>query len=214
MESLSATRVPQQRGAAPSFAHSDPASAVLQGRLTDQWTQIRTQELRVRRSQAEGVHKMRVALRRTRSLLTTYEQFFEPGVAAPLVEDLRWTGNVLGAARDAEVIRDRLHALIAQLPGDDGTDAADRVARRLDAAEQTSRDESLGVLDSVRYQRMLSSLDALVEHPRWSSLATRPADEVLRAPVRRDWKRVRRRADRAREAQTDPERAVALHDVR
>jgi len=123
MESRSATRVPKQRGAAHSFEHSDAAWVVLQARLGDQWAEIRTQELRIRRGQPEGVHKMRVALRRTRSLLTTYEEFFEPGVAAPLVEDLRWTGNVLGAARDAEVIRGRLHALIAELPQENGGDA-------------------------------------------------------------------------------------------
>jgi CHAD domain-containing protein len=156
---------------------------------------------------------MRVAMRRTRSLLATYERFFEPDVAAPLIEDLRWAGNVLGGARDAEVIRGRLHELIAQLPADTGA-AADRVGRRLDAAEQTSRDESLSVLDSDRYRRMLAALDDLVEHPRWSSLATRSADEVLRGPVRSDWKRVRRRAETARRAQSDQERAAALHDVR
>jgi CHAD domain-containing protein len=157
---------------------------------------------------------MRVAMRRTRSLLATYKRLLEPGVAEPLVEDLRWTGNVLGGARDAEVIRGRLHTLIARLPAVQGTDAADRVARRLDVAEQSSRDESLTVLDSDRYQRMLTSLDDLVEHPRWSGLATRPADAVLRGPVRRDWKRVRRRAEAAQRAQTDQDRAAALHDVR
>jgi CHAD domain-containing protein len=214
MESRTAARVPVQRHAPGPVSRSDPAWHVLQERLTVQWAEIRIQEQQIRRGEPEGVHKMRVAMRRTRSLLTTYQRFFEADAAAPLIEDLRWAGNVLGGARDAEVIRGRLHALIERLPADDDTEAGDRVARRLDAAEQTSRDESLSVLDSERYQRMLSSLDDLVEHPRWSSVATRPGDEVLRRPVRRDWKRVRRRAERARRAQGDQDQAAALHDVR
>ena len=63
----------------------------------------------------EVVHQARVATRRLRSDLRTFEHFVDHEWAAELRAELRWLGAELGAVRDVEVLRDRLRADVAQL---------------------------------------------------------------------------------------------------
>ena len=56
------------------------------------------------------------------------------------------------------------------------------------------------VLDSERYFALLDTLERLVDDPPWTNRAARPADDVLRARVRRDWKRLRRSLAEAADA--------------
>ena len=79
-----------------------------------------------------------------------------------------------------------------------------------------AHDEVLGVLDSRRYFRLLDALDSLVGSPPWTSLAAEPAREVLPALVRRDWRRVKKRAARVERAATEGQSAqdVELHELR
>lgn len=55
-----------------------------------------------------AVHQMRVACRRLRSDLRTFKPLIRKTWSRPLRTELRWLAGVLGAARDAEVLRERL----------------------------------------------------------------------------------------------------------
>ena len=66
----------------------------------------------------EGVHQMRVAVRRLRALVSC----FKPLLSAPAREDLstelRWLQNSLGGARDWDVfVEETLTPLKARVPG-------------------------------------------------------------------------------------------------
>ena len=52
----------------------------------------------------EGVHQARVATRRLRSDLRTFRPLLDEAALAPLVDELRWLGGLLGAVRDADVL--------------------------------------------------------------------------------------------------------------
>jgi triphosphatase len=52
---------------------------------------------------AEGVHQMRVALRRLRSALGVFSPMLDEGALDPLLDDLRWLGAPLGRKRDLDV---------------------------------------------------------------------------------------------------------------
>ena len=158
-----------------------------------------------------GVHKMRVNLRRLRSLLATFGSLFAGDAAPSLREELRWIAGELGGARDAQVTRQRLRAL-ASTPAEEAL--ADRFDRELDAAETDGVRGSVAALDSERYEQAFADLTAFVADPPWEPDAARPADEVVRRLVRRDWKRLRRRAARAGELSDQGERQQALHEVR
>jgi CHAD domain-containing protein len=62
---------------------------------------------------------MRVGVRRLRSALGLARSCAGPGEVEPLLEDLRWLGQVLGAARDLDVLLDRVLDPLASREGSD-----------------------------------------------------------------------------------------------
>ena len=78
---------------------------------------MRAQDLPVRLDAPDAVHKMRVATRRLRSALTTFKALFAADVVRPLRDELKWLAGELGAARDAEVMRERVRKAVEAQEG-------------------------------------------------------------------------------------------------
>lgn len=64
---------------------------------------LSNQPAALRGDEQEGIHQMRVAIRRIRSLLVLFERLLEPHAAGQFEDELRRLGEVLGAARDWDV---------------------------------------------------------------------------------------------------------------
>ncbi|MEU8298178.1 CYTH and CHAD domain-containing protein [Micromonospora sp. NPDC048909] len=138
-----------------------------------------------------AVHQMRVACRRLRSDLRTFAPLLRPAWARPLRDELAWLAGVLGAARDAEVLRDRLRRTAAADP----TSPLDpATVDRLDAALAERQDRALAeVAEALGSPRYLALVDALVlaaRAPRLTPKAKRPAARVLPRLVARPWRRL------------------------
>lgn len=136
----------------------------------------------------EDVHQARVATRRLRSDLRTLGDVLEPSWAPPLREELRWLGRMLGAVRDAEVLRDRLRAREFRIaPGD--RPVAERLVARVDGRREEARERLLASMGEARYADLL---DALVEAARapgiLDEVATAPAAIALRPGLAVPWK--------------------------
>lgn len=135
---------------------------------------------RYRAGDAEAVHDLRTTARRLR-------------IAHPeLTEELRWLGRELSAARDAEVLRDRLDELLADEP--DSLAAERLIHRRLRADLRSGRQRADRALRSRRTGRLLRRLD-------------RPADpdDAVPSASRKVSRRVR---------DADPEHPETLHKLR
>ena len=76
-----------------------------------------------------------------------------------------------------------------------------------------ARKQVLADLDSPRYFALLDRLEALVQGPPFTALASRPASQVIPGQVRRAWRRLDRAVARAAEAAPE-HRPEALHDAR
>ncbi len=115
--------------AAPRRTDLGPGSRagdVLVAHLAEQVQRILDQDPRVRADEPDSVHAMRVATRRLRSALKTYGSLLTTPTK-PVRDELRWLAAELGAARDAEVLRDRLVQSVASLdhaPEEQPTDPA------------------------------------------------------------------------------------------
>ena len=195
------------------------AAAVVAAYLRDQVAHLQTQDPLVRVDAEDAVHQMRVACRRLRSALTVYRPLLDREVTEPLREELAWLGEELGAARDAEVVRDHLRGLVEAEPAGlvDGFDNAVVVARivaTMDERYRAAHDEALVTLDTPRYFALLDALDALAAAPPFTADAAGPADDVLRPLVRKTWKRTARLVAAARAAADPAEHDLLLHDVR
>ena len=192
------------------------AGDVAMAHIGAQVSQIRAQDLPVRLDLPGAVHAMRVASRRLRSALTTFEPLFHGTVTRPAGRELRWLAGVLGVARDAEVMRDRLTAAVVG-EGDDTRLSAgvdQEVSDRLDESYRAAHDQVLVQLDGERYRVLLATLEALLEHPPFKDRASRPARNALPGLVTRSYAALRWSMVAANGSSDPVEHENLLHDAR
>lgn len=191
--------------------------AVQVGRMQDA-------EALVRADDPDGVRQLRAAARRIRSTLSTFGPLFDAAVSEPLRSRLHELDRRLGAARDPEVIREQVLALLAAEPDDlvMGPVQA-RVVTSLSARAAEAARTLRAELDGTEYAQLRADLHRLVADPPLTETARAAADRVLPPLVARSWQRLSRRHDRAEavaagepgSAQAVPGRAVPdAHDVR
>ncbi|MFC5805877.1 CYTH and CHAD domain-containing protein [Streptomyces formicae] len=169
----------------------------------------------VRRDLPDAVHQMRVATRRMRSAFKTFRKVVDRGVTDPLGDELKWLAGELGAARDQEVLAERLRDRIDALPR---TLVLGPVRGRLriwaTAHRADARRRSVAVLDTDRYLALLDSLDALLDAPPLLKDATAgPADALPKAVIK-DYGRLSARVDHALGLPAGHDRDTAMHDAR
>ena len=191
------------------------AGDLLASYLSTHLAKLHQQDMLLRSGEQEGVHQVRVAARRLRSALATYERILEPGSARELREELRWLGLSLSDARDAQVLRGRLRDAVAAQPpelvlGPVATRIDDELRERFRAGRARA-DEALS---SARYFRLLDDLEDLVLLPPLTAEGQRPARTVVPRLLRRDLRRVLKRHRRTEGAQDVAAVELALHDVR
>lgn len=157
----------------------------------------------------EGVHQARVSTRRLRSDLRTFGPLLDEDWTVALREALRWLGDALGDARDADVLLDRLLRRSVRLPPDLAT-GAEQVARALRRHDEEVHAALMGVYRSDRYVALLDRLVVAANEPALAPEADLPAAEILPGLVRRPWRRLERDVRRAGKRPTDEQ----LHAIR
>ncbi len=192
-----------------------PVARTLQAYLVDQVEAVLAADRAVRRRESEGIHDLRVALRRLRTSLATYRSLVDRKVTDPLRDEMRWVSLTLGTARDAEVVRERLHDLL----NDEAPSAALRSARSvLTAAGRADAREARRVADetlhSERYLAVIESLRRLVVDPPWTDHSRHRAAQVLPQLITNDVDRMRKRVKRVAAAGDPADRSARLHEVR
>jgi CHAD domain-containing protein len=132
-----------------------------------------------------GVHQMRVGCRRLRSDLRTFGALVKPGWAKPVRDELGWLADLLGTARDAEVLRKRLR----QTASADPLTTMDSAAiNRIDAVLAKRQADGLHTLgESLRSGRYLALVDTLVAATQELPLRKGSLEGLQNGPVKRLW---------------------------
>lgn len=200
---------------APQPRRKGAAADVVLAYLHQQVSQLKLQDPQVRHNVPDALHQMRVATRRMRSSLATYRKLLDTDTANQLRDELKWLAGVLGAARDAEVMHDRLRGLVSREPAELVMGPVERrIDLELEADYNTAHANVLEVLDQQRYFRLLDALDSLLAEPPLADLASKPAHKVVPKLVKHDMKRLRK-AVKATNNLTDPgNEDPALHETR
>jgi CHAD domain-containing protein len=186
------------RPSAPSVDH-------VQARLREQLEAVRAHDPGTRLgTDPEALHQMRVAVRRSRAILRAARPMFEAGAVQALREELAWLGTVLGPVRDLDVLREYLEAELATLPPPERR-AGRRILGLLGETRARARRELLEQLDDRRYVAVLARLADFVDAPPVTD-----ADVSLRDLAAREFKKLRKMADRLPKAPDDAE----LHRLR
>jgi CHAD domain-containing protein len=199
-------------GPAPATpTKKSPAGTVVLAALAAQVQALQDADLLVRTDQEDGVHDLRVACRRLRSILAAYRPLFDRERTEPLRAELKWVGTELSAARDGQVALAHLREIAAAQPDEL---LVGPVIARLQQAEikdaEAGRRAADRTLSSARYRQLLDDLHALLDDPPFADRAADPAGPVLADAVRRAGKRLRTRTAAAR----DDTASGSLHEVR
>jgi len=166
----------------------------------------------VRRDEPDAVHQMRVATRRARSALQAYGEIIERARTQSLCDELKWLAAVLGHARDAEVLLDRLTGELTRIPPDLVTGPVSaRIDGHFGAELGQARRAAVRTLDGRRYLSLLDGLDGLIAHPPLTPLAVRRAGKALGKPMRRAARRLERALAAVPQA---PDKDTAIHEAR
>jgi CHAD domain-containing protein len=162
----------------------------------------------VRAEADDAVHQMRVTTRKIRSLLQVSPDSFGLSDDTSILDELHELANVLGEARDAEVLAERYRSALDTLAP---KLVRGPVRRRLiDGAEhryRTGLRHSLAAMRLPRYFRLLDAIEAMI--------ATAPPAEPGSDPktIAVAGKKVRKAVKKARRA-TDEDRDDAIHKIR
>lgn len=189
-----------------------PAASVVLDYLRSQADVIAQRADGVRADAPDAVHRTRVATRRARSALRTFAPLFKSKRVRLLRTELAWHADQLGAPRDAEVLAERLQALLEQLPAAQVTRPAgkrlgDNLAQLHDAGHAALR----ASMDAPRYADLRTSVDRFLAEPPIRSGRSDAGLDVLPALLASCVERVRRTETRAAAVGDDPHR---WHEVR
>jgi triphosphatase len=118
-------------------------------------------------SDPEWVHQMRIGTRRLRSCMALIESIAGRARVAPLVSEIRWLAEILGAARDRDVLATEtlppLASALAAIPGPAG--GVLHLRQRIGGHRTRARKAARTAVASLRFQRLLLAIGALCAAP-------------------------------------------------
>jgi CHAD domain-containing protein len=215
-----ATTRPRRRGA-PDLAGVwgvEDAFAVALGHLLD----VMLSQAPLARMEAgpEGVHQMRVALRRLRSVMKLFRSVFDGPSLRALDDRLKALADALGPARDWDVFLDGMaRDVAAALPGERRIAALLRAAEARRAAAYGALRETL---DGAAFRTLVWDAIALLALRSWraeapddvEAAAARegPLDEFAEGALAKRWRRLLTRGEALAAAAPDDDEA--LHALR
>lgn len=200
--------------AAGTGATPGSVGAALTAYLRTQYAALRALDAAVRLDEPDAVHRMRVAVRRLRSALAAHRRLLDRTATDRLDRELRRLGKVLGRARDAEVLAERLGRQAAQLPPA-GHPAAVGAAIRdwFDARYRAAHRDAVRAMDGRRYFALLDDLERFVSSPPLNGRAERGRSEARRM-LRRQRRRTTHRLGDALALAPGARRDRELHRAR
>lgn len=214
LERVLAEQLPDRRVPVPLTGDS-PAYQVVLSYLAEHAESLVAIDPQVRRSAPDAVHQMRVATRRLRSTLRSFDEVVAGDRAAWVAGELKWLSDLLGRARDAEVLAAHLQR------HQDRTDIAlllgpvqARIQAYLARSRATAQADVSAALRSGRYTALLAELDRLLAEPPLGPAAGQPASEAIPFAVRHSYRTTSRRMRRASRQPAGPGRDMALHQAR
>ncbi len=156
-----------------------------------------------------AVHAARVAVRRLRSDLRTFRPLLDPAWADALRERIRWLGDALAAARDADVLLERLERHAALLPDVD-RHRKELVLNLLRGVRAAAYRQLGSMLRQPRYVLVLADLLEAVRLPHFNERAAERASDAAAALMDDAWRKVKRTV----RTRTRPPDDAELHLIR
>ena len=144
---------------------TDPVAEAGRKIFAGQVRRMRRQEAGSRSGEdIESVHRMRVAIRRMRSLLKLIPDYYQGGTVSKLEKGLRDVARALGGIRDLDVLILDLENYASALPPEQLADMQ-AIIGQLDRRRQNRRTRLNELFDSKGYTRFLRQLRRFAKTP-------------------------------------------------
>lgn len=150
----------------------------------------------------EGIHQMRVALRRLRSALSLFGGPFRAALSK-LEDEIRWIADVMGAARDLDVFQEDVFRPAAEAHGED--ERLLELATVVRTRRRIAWSHVFEALESERFRRLVLALASTTFAKPWldaaigGEAAVEPARDFARRRMRRRYRRAVRLGRRIEE---------------
>jgi CHAD domain-containing protein len=138
----------------------------------------------------EGVHQMRVGLRRLRSCLTVFRPLIPREATLFVREETRWLNDALGPVRDWDVFQQGVEVIAAHLPDRRGLTQFIDQARQI---RQRHHEEVAARLQSGRYTLLILRLGDWLGGKGWRNELGESAVAALQEPLEPFARRVLRK---------------------
>lgn len=194
---------------APEFSRLANARVATSDALALLFEIVRVNEPGVRADlDVEFLHDYRVAVRRSRALVSELGHVFEKRALKPWRDELGWLGRVSGPVRDLDVLLDEWNRVVAGVASDARMEELRLAAK---ARRGQAFDALVAALATARYHRIVERWPAFLQAQRQ---ALEPAVGTIDAEVeRRVWRRYRRVVKRGRALDANSP-AADFHRVR
>src|SRR5215207_4955255 len=164
--------------------------------LSEQCTVIIDSEAQLRAGE-NVVHAVRVAVRRIRSTIRVFADFFEPSEAGHLEEELVWWAGLLGEVRNMDILAQRQAALLDGLPAELTLGpVASTIQAELAVQRKQAMDAMLEALDSERYRKLVGLVHHWRSDPPFTAAADASPDSIDSA-IKKARKKVGKRLSEA-----------------
>lgn len=157
----------------------------------------------------DSVHRARVAVRRLRSDLRTFLPLWDAAWACDLRERSRWLQDGFSAARDGDVLMERLQRRCTELPEADRR-SAEAALQPLRAERNAAYERLRAMVGGPQYAALLRELAEAAARPPFTESAAEPACDAIPAIVGGAWATLRKRVRERSRPPADRE----LHRIR
>jgi inorganic triphosphatase YgiF len=127
----------------------------------------------------EGIHQMRVALRRLRSCFNLYQSLISKESYTKLHHQLKWLTTALGTARDWDIFTQHL----AEIQQHDADDSLSDLSKTIAELRRNAYVNVRHILGSSEYSRLLLTLGKWLTQRRWRKNMEMRALQSLEQPV-------------------------------
>jgi CHAD domain-containing protein len=157
----------------PSMA-SDTAFRLLTRRLLDD---LAEHHEATSHGDPVALHQMRIALTRLRTAISFFSSIADDPKREPIRNELKWLNSLLGAARDMDVMIERLKEIAQQQPQAIGGHPS------LEGERAESHRRLARALRSARYRRLIENTYHWVENGPWSTKKGKQAAKARTSPI-------------------------------
>ena len=187
------------RGKDIEISPNTPARTAFQSIAFDCLKQIIANKPAVVTGDAEGIHQMRVGLRRLRAGISLFSDIVSDEKTKHIKAELKWLTNELGPAREFEVFLSRVVAPL----GKQHARLAGMRSLSHDLADQREAAiaRAVAAVSSPRFRELTFDCAAWLEVGDWQepqdealrALCEQPIEDLARTQLKKQWKKIRKR---------------------